>query len=91
MPTPEQRQAALHRLSGSIARLGLRGPSALVLDVLRPLDAISAQCMVFVRPFTNGYSWGTYTSALSDEAGWRELRGMLSDERRAINEEQGDA
>jgi len=33
---------------------------------------------LFARPFTTGYSFERYAVALTDEAGWKELRRLLA-------------
>jgi hypothetical protein len=78
-PEPEQHGEALHSLAAWIDRAGLRVPLGMVLDALRPLDVLSSQAAMFVRPFTNGSTWESYTTALTDEAGWAELRRLLHD------------
>jgi hypothetical protein len=48
------------------------------LDACAPLDIISSQVALFMRPFTSGSRWASYASALSEERGWQELRRLLA-------------
>lgn len=77
MPLPEQHNGALQRLVALIDRAGLRVPVSMMLDALHPLDFVSSQVALFCRPFTAGSAWERYTVALTDEAGWQELRQLL--------------
>lgn len=77
MDDEQPRALAIHRLASGIERAGLAGPARLALDVLAPLDVISAQCALLVSPFTRGSRWQEYTSLLSEERAWQDLRSIL--------------
>jgi len=68
----------VERLAASIGRAGLVGPARLALDIIAPLDVLSAQCALFAAPFTTGSRWHDYISALSNERGWQDLRSLLA-------------
>lgn len=78
MLTAQQRSETLQRLAQAITRTGLREPLSIALDVLRPLDFLSSQVVLFVRPFTTGYSFEQYAIVLTEESSWKELRSLLS-------------
>jgi hypothetical protein len=67
----------LKALADAIDRVGLRVPLGMALDVLRPLDFLSSQAILFVRPFTHGSAWERYTLVLTEEQSWGDLRRLL--------------
>ncbi len=80
--TPEQEreereQDTVRRLAAAINRAGLQTPVAMALDILKPLDFISSQVVVFLSPFVRGHRWEHYTDALTHEEGWHTLRHHL--------------
>jgi hypothetical protein len=80
--TPEQEreqheQDTVRRLAAAINRAGLQTPVAMTLDILKPLDFISSQVVVFLAPFVRGHRWEQYTAALTNEEGWHTLRHHL--------------
>ncbi len=77
MSNPEQRTATLHKLAQRIAAAGLLTPALVTLDALRPIDVISSQCILFLRPFVVRTGFDRYAEALTQEHGWQELRAML--------------
>lgn len=77
MLMPEQRTETLQQLATWLQQRGLQEPTGFLLDMFRPLDALAAQLMVFVRPFTTATRIDRYARALTDEAGWQELRGLI--------------
>lgn len=78
MLSPEQRTAALQQLAATVSQAGLRTPLSMTLEVLSPIEAVSCQLALFMRPFTMGSRWEQYAVALADEAGWQELRCLLA-------------
>lgn len=68
---------ALHHLAAWIERAGLRVPVAMTLEMLRPLDFLSSQAALFAHPFARGSRWERYTSALTHEQSWHDLRALL--------------
>jgi hypothetical protein len=56
----------------------LRAPASFALDIIRPFDFLSSQLALFARPFTTGHSFERYAVALTEEAGWKELRRLLA-------------
>lgn len=70
--------SALNELAQKIERAGLGTPARIMLDVCAPLDIISSQLALFAQPFTTGSRWNSYAAALSEQAGWQELRRILS-------------
>lgn len=77
MLSPEQRTATLQSLARRIAGAGLVTPVAVVLDALQPVDLLSAQLMLFLRPFVVGDGLSRCAEALAQEDGWQELRRLL--------------
>ncbi len=71
---------AISKLADTITHAGLRDPLALALDMISPIDFISSQVALFVRPFTYGSQWEQYTSALAEETNWQTLRTLLQKE-----------
>lgn len=69
---------ALGHVAQRIERAGLRAPVAILLDVLGPLDVISCQLALFVRPLVRGTGLYPYANLLTDAASWQELRRLLS-------------
>lgn len=80
MPQSATKTEALQDLSQRLARAGLQDSAALVLDLIKPLDFLSSQVALFCQPFVRSGPWGQYTAALTDEAGWQELRQLLHPE-----------
>jgi hypothetical protein len=76
----------LRQLVAHIQRAGLQSPVLVALDVLRPVDFLSSQVVLFVQPFSRGSSWERYTAALTEEASWGELRALLAPERAASHQ-----
>lgn len=74
---PTRHTDSLRQLVAYIDRVGLRMPLRFILDVLRPLDVLSSQAALFVSPFIRGSTWEQFTTALTQESGWRELRHLL--------------
>ncbi len=74
----EQRSETLRQLADSITHAGLRTPFAIALDILHPVDVLSAQCALFIQPLIPMDRWRQYAEALTDESSWQELRRMLS-------------
>jgi hypothetical protein len=68
---------ALHHLAAWLERAGLRVPVAMTLEMLRPLDFLSSQAVLFAHPFARGSRWECYTSALTHEQSWHDLRQLL--------------
>jgi hypothetical protein len=68
---------ALRHLAAWIERAGLRVPVAMTLEMLRPLDFLSSQAALFAHPFARGSRWERYTSALTHEQSWHDLRDLL--------------
>jgi hypothetical protein len=77
MPLPSQHEETLRRLVAHVDRAGLRVPLALALDVLRPLDVVSSQAVLFVRPFVRGSGLERYAVLLAEAEHWPELRRSL--------------
>lgn len=71
-------EAAVRRLAATIERSGLAAPARIALDAFAPLDVISCQLALFVRPFAAGSRLAPYAAALSDVRGWQELRALLA-------------
>ena len=46
----EEDLALLDRIAGEVARRGLRAPSVLFLESVRPLNFVGSQAMVFLQP-----------------------------------------
>jgi len=80
MPQSNPKTEALRDLSQRLARAGLHDSAALVLDIIKPLDFLSSQVALFCQPFVRSGPWGQSTAALTDEAGWQELRQFLAQE-----------
>jgi hypothetical protein len=77
MLNPEQRTGALQQLAERIASAGLLTPALVTLDALQPIDVISSQCVLFLRPFVVSSGLNRYAEALAQADGWQELRTML--------------
>jgi hypothetical protein len=77
MLSPEQRTMTLHQLAQRIASAGLLTPALVTLDALQPVDVISSQFALFLRPFIVRSGFDRYAEALALEHGWQELRTML--------------
>ncbi|HMO56871.1 MAG TPA: hypothetical protein PKC19_05915 [Roseiflexaceae bacterium] len=75
-----EQHKALVALAVAIRRVGMLAPARLVLDVLAPLSVITSQLAIFMQPLVPGARWRSYMVALSDEAGWESLRGLLQEE-----------
>ncbi|MEI6776694.1 MAG: hypothetical protein WCK70_07315 [Chloroflexales bacterium] len=69
---------APQHIAQQIERAGLREPAAILLDVLRPLDVISSQLALFVRPLVRGTGLYPYADLLTDTATWHMLRRLLA-------------
>lgn len=78
MPASEQHSEALQYLAERIVQAGLRVPITIALDIVKPLDFLSSQVVLFVRPFTTGSSFERYAAVLIDESSWKELRDCLA-------------
>ena len=78
MPNAPHPEAPLRNLADGIRRAGMATPIRIALDVCAPLDVISSQLALFVRPFTDGSRWQSYAQALSNEQGWQQLRSLLA-------------
>lgn len=68
---------APQHIAEQIERAGLREPAALLLDVLLPLDVLSSQLALFVRPLVRGTGLHPYADLLADTATWHTLRRLL--------------
>jgi hypothetical protein len=73
----EKHTETLHTLAGAIDRAGLRAPVSMALDVLRPLDFLSSQAVLFMCPFARNSVWERYVLALTEEHNWADLRRLL--------------
>lgn len=71
----------LRRLAARIEGAGLRVPAALFLEALSPIDVINSQLARFGLPLALGTGAEPLLRALADTASWRELRGLLGDDR----------
>ncbi len=67
----------IQQLAGAITRTGMRSPVSLILDMLSPLDFVSSQVALFVRPFMVVPRWEHYATALTNEEKWADLRRQL--------------
>lgn len=84
MPHPEQKSEAIavekvQHIADTIDRWGLRNPVSLMLDILKPIDFMSSQAALFVRPLLPSKRWEEAALALTNEHAWAELRGQLSE------------
>lgn len=77
MLSPEQRSATLQLLAERIASAGLLTPALVTLDALQPVEVVSSQFALFLRPFVVRSGFDVYVEALTQEHGWQELRTML--------------
>jgi hypothetical protein len=78
MSPTDQHHEALQHLADHLSSAGLRAPVSFALDMIRPFDFLSSQLALFARPFTTGCSFERYAVALTEEAGWKELRRLLA-------------
>jgi hypothetical protein len=70
--------ATIQRLADEIKGRGFATPVRLMLDVVSPLDIVSAQIALFISPFTIGSRFYGYSHCLSHERAWKELRRILA-------------
>lgn len=75
-----ERRATLQRLAARVEQAGLRGPAALLLDLLSPLDVISSQFARFSLPLISGTGAATYAAVLAETDSWQELRRLLAEQ-----------
>ncbi len=78
MSPTDQHHEALQHLADHLSNTRLRAPVSFALDMIRPFDFLSSQLALFARPFTTGCSFERYAVALTEEAGWKELRRLLA-------------
>ncbi|GAB4430573.1 MAG: hypothetical protein OHK0015_15880 [Chloroflexi bacterium OHK40] len=69
----------LRRAVAAVDRAGLRTPTAVLLEMLAPLDVINSAIARFSLPLLTGTAAGPLASALADAATWPELRRLLAD------------
>lgn len=77
MTAEENPDATLQQLVDRIDRAGLRAPVGLVLDLISPLDVISSQLALLVRPLLGGGAWHAYATTLAEAANWQVFRRLI--------------
>lgn len=70
-------EETLRQLVDRIDRAGLRAPVGLMLDLISPLDVISSQLALLVRPLLGGSSWHIYATTLGEAANWQVFRRLI--------------
>lgn len=68
----------LSRLVAHLERSGLREPTAILLEMISPVDLISSQIARFGQPFARGTGAEPLIERLGDAAAWAELRRLLA-------------
>lgn len=77
MTAEQNPDVTLQQLVDQIDRAGLRAPVGLMLDLISPLDIISSQMALLIRPLLGGSSWQIYAVTLAEAPNWQVFRRLI--------------